>query len=137
MPFTDIKTTVQSLAGKTLFFIDTCHSGNVLGGRRGLAEDINGIINELASAESGAVVFAASTGNQYSLEDAKWNNGAFTKALVEGINGRADYIGRGRITINMLDLYLSERVKELTGGKQTPTTAKPNTIQDFPIAVKR
>jgi WD40 repeat protein len=137
VPFTDIKNTVQSLAGKTLFFIDTCHSGNVLGGRRGLADDLNGIINELSSAESGAVVFAASTGNQYSLEDAKWNNGAFTKALVEGFMGRADYTGKGRITINMLDLYISERVKELTGGKQTPTTAKPNTIQDFPIAVKK
>jgi len=137
VPFTDIKSTVQSLAGKTLFFIDTCHSGNVLGGRRGLADDLNGIINELSSAESGAVVFAASTGNQYSLEDAKWNNGAFTKALVEGFTGRADYSGKGRITINMLDLYISERVKELTGGKQTPTTAKPNTIQDFPIAVKK
>ncbi len=95
-----------------------------------------GII-ELASAESGAVVFAASTGNQYSLEDAKWNNGAFTKALVEGITGRADYTGKGKITINMLDLYISERVKELTGGKQTPTTAKPQTVPDFPIAVKR
>lgn len=137
VPFTDIKNTVQSLAGKTLFFIDTCHSGNVLGGRRGLADDLNGVINELASAESGAVVFAASTGNQYSLEDAKWNNGAFTKALVEGFMGRADYTGKGKITINMLDLYLSERVKELTGGKQTPTTAKPQTVPDFPIAVKR
>lgn len=137
VPFTDIKNTVQSLAGKTLFFIDTCHSGNVLGGRRGLADDLNGVINELASAESGAVVFAASTGNQYSLEDEKWNNGAFTKALVEGFTGRADYSGKGRITINMLDLYISERVKELTGGKQTPTTAKPNTVPDFPIAVKR
>ncbi len=137
VPFTDIKNTVQSLAGKTLFFIDTCHSGNVLGGRRGLADDLNGVINELASAESGAVVFAASTGNQSSFEDAKWNNGAFTKALVEGITGRADYTGKGKITVNMLDLYLSERVKELTGGKQTPTTAKPNTVPDFPIAVKR
>ncbi len=137
VPYTDIKNTVQSLAGKTLFFIDTCHSGNVLGGRRGLADDLNGIINELSSAENGAVVFAASTGNQSSLEDAKWNNGAFTKALVEGFTGKADYAGKGKITVNMLDLYLSERVKELTGGKQTPTTAKPNTIQDFPIAMKK
>ena len=137
VPYTDIKNTVQSLAGKTLLFIDTCHSGNVLGGRRGLADDLNGIINELSSAENGAVVFAASTGNQSSLEDAKWNNGAFTKALVEGFMGKADYAGKGKITVNMLDLYLSERVKELTGGKQTPTTAKPNTIQDFPIAVKK
>ena len=137
VPFTDIKNTVQSLAGKTLFFIDTCHSGNVLGTRRGILDDITGVVNELASAENGAVVFAASTGNQYSLENAAWNNGAFTKALVEGINGRADYVGKGRITINMLDLYISERVKELTKGLQTPTTAKPQTMPDFPIAVKR
>lgn len=35
----------------------------------------------------------------------------------------------------MLDLYASERVKELTGGAQTPTTARPVTIRDFPLAV--
>ncbi len=134
--FEDIKNTVSALAGKTLFFIDTCHSGNVLGARRGL-NDIVGVVNELASAENGAVVFAASTGNQYSLENAAWNNGAFTLAVVEGVGGRADYTGKGRITVNMLDLYISERVKELTRGQQTPTTAKPKTVPDFPIALKK
>lgn len=134
--FSDIKTTVSTLAGKTLAFIDTCHSGNVMGTRRGLA-DITGVVNELASAENGAVVFASSTGNQFSLENSSWNNGAFTKALVEGLGGKADYAGKGTISINMLDLYLSERVKELTGGKQTPTTTKPNTVPDFPVAMKR
>jgi len=134
--FSDIKNTLASLAGKALLFVDTCHSGNVMGGRRGVA-DINAFINELSSAENGVIVFASSTGRQYSLENDKWSNGAFTKALVEGISGKADYGGKGRITINMLDLYLSERVKELTGGQQTPTTTKPQTIQDFPLAVKR
>ncbi|MGI9107334.1 MAG: caspase family protein, partial [Pyrinomonadaceae bacterium] len=110
--FNDIKQTVATIAGKVLFFVDTCHSGNVLGtGRRGLLDDLNGVVNELASAENGAVVFAASTGKQYSLEKAEWNNGAFTLAVVEGLGGRADYdkSGKGKITINMLDLYISER----------------------------
>lgn len=136
VPFSDIKTTVQSIAGKALFFVDTCHSGNVMGTRRAL-NDITGVVNELASAGNGAVVFAASTGRQYSLEDAAWGNGAFTKALVEGLAGKADYTGSGKITINMLDLYLSERVKELTKGRQTPTTTKPQTVADFPVAVRR
>jgi uncharacterized caspase-like protein len=134
--FSDIKNTVASLAGKTILFVDTCHSGNIMGARRAVA-DINAFVNELASAENGAVVFAASTGRQYSLEDPVWNNGAFTKALVEGISGKADYAGKGKITINMLDLYISERVKELTKGKQTPTTTKPNTVPDFPMAVRK
>jgi len=134
--FSDIKNTINSIAGKVILFVDSCHSGNVMGTRRGVA-DVNAVVNELSSAENGAVVFAASTGKQYSLEAKEWNNGAFTKALVEGISGKADYTGKGKITINMLDLYLSERVKELTKGTQTPTTTKPQTISDFPVAVTR
>jgi WD40 repeat protein len=136
VPFTEMKNTVTSLAGKTILFIDTCHAGNVMGAR-GAPADIMGIVNELASAENGAVVFASSTGKQYSFEDSNWGNGAFTKAVVEGINGKADYSSKGKITINMLDLYISERVKELTGGKQTPATAKPQTIPDFPLVLKK
>jgi uncharacterized caspase-like protein len=134
VPYADIKNTVANLAGKTLVFVDTCHSGNVMGTRKALG-DVTSIANELASAENGAVVFASSTGRQFSLERPEWNNGAFTKALIEGLNGKADYTKKGKVSINMLDLYLSERVKELTEGQQTPTTTKPQTIQDFPVTV--
>ncbi len=132
----DSKNTVATLAGTVLFFLDTCHSGNVMGSGKFRAPlHITGVINALASAEDGAVVFAASTGKQFSLENPAWGNGAFTKALVEGLTGQADYGKKGRITVNMLDLYLSERVKELTGGKQTPTTTKPPSTPDFPVAL--
>lgn len=134
LPFSDIKNTVASIAGKVTMFVDTCHSGNVMGKRA--VTDITGVINELTSAENGVVVFSSSTGRQYSLEDPTWGNGAFTKALVEGLQGRADLLGKGKITINMLDAFIAERVKEITKGKQTPVTAKPNTVPDFPIAVK-
>ncbi|MEN2994245.1 MAG: hypothetical protein ABDH19_02715, partial [Thermodesulfovibrio sp.] len=68
--------------------------------------------------------------------DPQWGNGAFTKAVVEGIGGRADLLGKGKITVNMLDAYIAERVKELTKGKQTPVTTKPQTVPDFPVAVR-
>ncbi len=132
----EIKATVSRLPGKVLFFVDSCHAGDVMGDRRrGIATDIDKIVNDLVAAENGIVVFASSTGSQYSLENDKWQNGAFTKALVEGLSGKAAYTDKGFITINMLDLYLAERVKELTEGKQTPTTSKPKTIPDFPLAV--
>jgi len=134
VPFSDIKNTVSSIAGKVVMFVDTCHSGGVMGKRS--APDITGVINELTSAENGVVVFASSTGRQYSLEDPQWGHGAFTKALIEGLEGKADILGKGKITVNMLDAYVAERVKELTKGKQTPVTAKPETIPDFPVAIK-
>jgi len=134
--YTDIKNTVAGLAGKSLMFVDTCYSGNVFGKGKRAITDMTAVINELSSAENGVVVFSSSTGRQYSLEDPKWGNGAFTKAIVEGVKGKADLLGKGKITINMLDAYVAERVKDLTKGKQTPVTTKPQTVPDFPIAVR-
>ncbi|MDP1989422.1 MAG: caspase family protein [Syntrophales bacterium] len=135
----DITSTVTMIAGKVLVFIDACHSGNLMGKtkRRGLVVSSGAVVNELASAENGAVVFSSSTGRQYSQEKPEWGNGAFTKGLVEGLSGKADYRSTGRITVNMLDLYVSERVKELTEGQQTPTTVKPPNVPDFPVVVLR
>ena len=141
--FEEIQKTLASIAGKVLFFIDSCHAGNALGklyAAKGAAtggSDLTRLVNELSSAENGAVVFASSTGRQESLESDEWKNGAFTKAIVEGLNGKADLLQNGKITVNELETYLAERVKELTEGQQTPTVAKPQTIPDFPIAVKR
>lgn len=137
VPQADIRDTLSSIAGKVVFFIDTCHSGNVLGTAkaRGLDNDINAFVNDLASAENGVVVFTASTGGQFSLEDPAWGNGAFTKAVVEGLNGKADLDHTGRITHKELDYYIAERVKELTGGKQSPVSITPNGLPDFPIAI--
>jgi hypothetical protein len=56
---------------------------------------------------------------------------------MEGLSGKADMLGRGRIMITALDYYISDRVKELTGDQQTPATAKPKTIVDFPVALRR
>lgn len=133
----DVRTTLSSLAGKAVFFFDTCHAGNVLGaGRRDLARDISSVINELAGTENGVVVFSSSTGRQFSYENPAWRNGAFTLALVEGLNGAAARPDSNRITHKMLDYYVSERVKALTEGRQTPVTQAPGGVPDFPVALK-
>jgi uncharacterized caspase-like protein len=117
--------------------LDTCHSGSVLGPtRRDAGNDLAGVINDLSSAENGVVVFSSSTGRQYSQESSDWGNGAFTKALIEGLSGKADYDGKGAITFKMLHLYVSERVKELTKGQQSPVTQAPGGVPDFPLAIK-
>lgn len=132
----EIRNTLAKLPGTALFLIDTCHAANVLGQKRGLV-DINKLANELSSAENGVVVMSAATARQSAIEDAAWGNGAFTRALLDGLGGKADFLKDGRITLNELDLYVSGRVKEMTQGRQTPTTAKPNTIRDFPLALAR
>ncbi|MBI5331380.1 MAG: caspase family protein [Betaproteobacteria bacterium] len=135
----DIKIALNTLPGKAVFFVDTCHSGNALGSAktRGAGTDINAFVNELASAENGVVVFTAATGRQFSLEDPSWGNGAFTKAVIEGLNGKADFQKTGKVTHKGLDYYVAERVKELTRGRQSPVSIAPSGVTDFPIAVVR
>ena len=133
--FSELRDTLMTLPGHAVLFVDTCHAGDVMGGKNG-ASVVDGVVNELSAVENGVVVFASSTGRQISLENAAWGNGAFTKAIIEGIDGKADYTGKGKITVTSLDLWLSERVQELTNGKQTPTTAKPRTIPDFALALR-
>ena len=138
VPSVEIQKAIQSTMGKVVVFLDTCYSGNVLGaGGRELRGDVNGLANELVSAENGAVVLMASTGNQVALERPEWGNGAFTKFLVEGLGGKADLMKKGRVMISALGYYISEKVKELTGGQQTPASATPKTIPDFAVAMSR
>jgi uncharacterized caspase-like protein len=116
--------------------MDACHSGNLPIARRSVVgTDVTGHINDLSSAENGAVVFSSSAGSQFSLESPRWGNGAFTKGLLEGLSGKADYNKDGAISVNELNLYVSESVKNLTGGQQTPVMQKPNGIGDFPLVI--
>lgn len=140
VPWSEIRATVEGVAGRVLFFVDSCHSGGALAGRKGmrvfpLGQDTTALVNTLASAESGAVVFAAAAGKQVAFENPDWGNGAFTKALVEALHGQAVPAGQRELNVSTLEFYVAERVKQLTGGRQTPSTLKPATIPDFALAV--
>ena len=134
-----VQQTISSLAGKALFFIDACHSaaGLVSTAEPRSAIDITGVVNELAAAENGVVMFSSSTGREVSVEDQRWQNGAFTEALLEAFAGKGDFTGDGAMSIAELDLYLSERVKELTEQQQHPVVRKPDIVPDFQVALVR
>ncbi len=154
-----IKEIISKISGKTLLFVDTTHEVSKVITKSAASSDeiflntpdsdypnmnyntINDnqtkeAVNKFNSAENGVIVFASSTGKQLTEENPKLGNSAFAKALIEGLDGAANITIDGAITINHLDLYLSERVKKLTGNKQTPVTTKPEVISDFPIAMK-
>ena len=132
--FRDIRRTLAELPGRNLLFVDTCHAGNVIGSTQaGLSMNNSSAINELASPENNIIVFASSSGDQEAIEKDDWGNGAFTKALIEGMRGRADFMKRGRISYKQLDAYVADRVSDLTDGLQTPVTPVLLTVPDFPL----
>jgi WD40 repeat protein len=128
---------LTKIGGKKVFFFDTCYSGAILGGKAPNTQaNVDKFANELRAAENGIVVFTSSTGNELSQEKTEWGNGAFAKAVVEGLQGAA---GRPEVPVIMIsDLhgYVSRRVKDLTNGGQKPMMAMPKTVEDFAISVR-
>ena len=130
----DFQDVLARIPSKVILMVDTCHSGSVTGKRRGVG-DMTDAIRELVNAESGVVVMTASTGRELSQERPEWGHGAFTKAIIEGLNGKANYDNNNTIDIKELDLFVTTRVKALTKGKQHPTTEIPRTLPNFPVMI--
>jgi WD40 repeat protein len=137
----DYKTIRQTLVkfsgagNKAIFLIDTCYAGGALGPNLG-ASSADSFATQLSRPEYNVVVLTASSGDQLSYEDAKWGDGAFTKALLEGVTeGKADPAQTGEITVFDLSSYVTKRVKVLTEQRQIPRLLMPSGgVEDFAIA---
>ncbi len=129
----ELRAALRQVPGRALLFIDTCHAGSALGatgsGRNG---ELARFVNDMS--DNGVVVFAASAGRQESLESDEWGNGAFTTALLAGLEGKADPLRLGRVTYKGLDYFVSEEVRRLTSGRQTPVSLSPMGVPDFELA---
>jgi Caspase domain len=130
-----IRKSLQHLSGKVLWFLDTCHAGAAANRQ---PVNISVLVNTASASENGGVVvFASSTGKQVSVESTDLGNGAFTKAVVEGIEmGKAAPYG-DLVTTSSLDGYVRFRVDQITHGAQTPVMERPPQEPDFPIAEVR
>ena len=124
---------LSSLRGRVLLFLDTCRAGAVFGGsddERRRKVDVTSLLNSLTYSQGGLVVFSAAQGRGLSQEKEEWGHGAFTKVLLEALQGGAAN-GNGEITINDLDTYLADHVSALTNGAQSPIQTRPPGVPSF------
>ncbi len=113
-------------AGRVLLFLDACHSGDMS----------NGASNEKVAASIArqmGIVFASSSGNEYSFENPDWGHGAFTKAILDGLGGAADYTKDGKVDWSELQLYVISAVREMTKGGQNPTIPRLEQFSNFDL----
>ncbi|MCW5662126.1 MAG: caspase family protein [Burkholderiaceae bacterium] len=129
---TQLREALAAVKGRTLFFVDTCYASRAIG-KLDRRETLR-LANGLSQSEMGVIVFSGSAPRQESLESAAWGNGAFTKALLDGLGGLADSRRVGFVTHIGLDGYVAHAVRALTVGRQTPVTVLPQGIADYPIA---
>jgi WD40 repeat protein len=95
------------------------------------------IYNDLAR-RSGAIVFSACKGGEFSYENAALENGFFTEKIIEALDKKsADKNNDGIISVDELREYVSREVAKLTSdgkypeGLQHPTVDRDNIYQKF------
>jgi hypothetical protein len=126
VPTGKILETIRNLEGTRIVILDACRSGAGADGMVLAASPagMNKVSNELGDRTLGVILYASARGPQVSFEHKDWLNGAFTKALIEGLRGAADPKNRGYVETDALSVYVRERVEELTSklklGKQEP-----------------
>ena len=127
--FREIKALLQDLPCKVLLFADTCHSGGITGAKTVKWDDP---LRDLVSEEYGAVVFSSSLPREVSLEDPAWQHGAFTKALLDALDGSdSDYDRNGYLSISELQVGLDRRRQATNAGPAASGGRASSTIPDF------
>jgi uncharacterized caspase-like protein len=126
-------------AQKQLFILDACQSAGALEhitAARGAAEEK--AIAQLARS-TGTHWLTASGSEQFASEFKELGHGTFTYVLLEAMKGKADEGGDNKITVKELDVYLQEKVPDLTekyrGTPQYPASYSYG--NDFPIVLVR
>lgn len=126
----EIIDTLQNIPGRAMFFLDTCHAGALANQAK-----VAGTVNRIEE-EKGVIVFASSTAKELSQEKDEWGNGAFTKALIEGLRGEAADPKDGLIYPTTLKRQVTRRVRELTVNEQRPYISDHGIDDPIAIVVK-
>lgn len=83
---------------------------------------------------SGATVISSAGGAEYAMESDQWKNGLFTYAFLSGLtNMAADFNQDGSISVTEIRSFVNSRVKELSKGKQIPSSREENISLDYII----
>jgi hypothetical protein len=130
----DFKARIKGVPGRVILFLDACHSGALIeNDRRSGDGPTDQLYRDLTSREYGLVVMCSSKGVEVSRESNTHKSGLFTLAVVEGLKGKARKSSEGAVYLKALDDYVTERVKDLSEGRQHPLASKDTTITNIPL----
>ena len=131
VPGNAVKEKLAGMPGRLLAVFDACHSGAAAESyQAGGADDL---VRELLTDDVGVIVLCSSMGDEYSIESSATKAGFFTYALVEGLNGKADFNKDGYVFIHEATAYAALRVKQLSKGEQNPTLGRSPHLKPFAL----
>ncbi len=149
---TDILSVLNRINCKKLLFIDACHSGSIAFMTNGVKSanptaDLATAVVNLTNAKPGLRTIVSCSAGELSYEDPTWQNGAFTKSILEAFNNQTtpqedkqlipDMDNDHTLTLTELYSFLQQRVpflvKTVKGKSQHPFMPNQQRMEHLPI----
>lgn len=131
LPFSELEAQMRDLPGRVVLLADTCHAGAIAPSER--PYDLSRLLSSSSSLFEGMLILTAASGYELSYEDASKGHGAFTTAVIEALEGRADRDGDWTLSASELAAYVRWRVPATTLSRQHPTIHLPYSLLDFAL----
>jgi tetratricopeptide (TPR) repeat protein len=115
----ELVSTQLSKVGRVAFFVDVCRAGVIASIK---SKSVNRSVEALGEAEGQMLGIMASRATELSFEGPEFGggHGAFSYALLKGLNGAADKNGDGIVDVNETINYVQSAVPAATNDKQHP-----------------
>jgi uncharacterized caspase-like protein len=109
----DLRTELLRLAerGRVLVLLDACRSGALTEDGADTAVDASQLRAALAAAN--VTVLTSSSGQENSIEDERWQNGAFTQVFLDALGQAADSDRNSVVSMSELTRYITDGVPRL------------------------
>lgn len=121
---TEIIDYLKAIPCRKLIFIDACHSGAAGSGQEGGDLSSASMLASLAESSSDISMLLSCRADEYSYEDSKWSNGAFTEALVSSVEtfrttpSKIDQNGDQQLSLKEWYTYLGGEIERLIAQKR-------------------
>jgi uncharacterized caspase-like protein len=93
-----------------------------------------GLVRELNGYGHGVMVLCAARPRETAQEVTRLHHGFLTRAVLEGLRGKADANNDGTITAGELDEYVVRRVRQLSKDEQHAVAGETRSIHSLPLA---
>ncbi len=122
LPMQELKKQVENIKCRNIvMMIDTCHSGGVKSLGRPDEKALDKLVRS-ANRQTRIAILTSSRTNESSIESEKWQHGAFTYFMLDGLSGTADNFPHdGRVSVTELFDYVMVAVPRATDRAQHPS----------------
>ncbi|WP_342190380.1 caspase family protein [Stieleria varia] len=130
----ELDNVLRKIPTNLILFCDTCHAGGF--------EATAKVFKNPESGTSiwrgrGHVVFASCLPHEESLEDSRWENGAFTQAILEFLqSSKSDYDQDGTLTFDEMAIFVKSAVRRMTDESQNPAIEVPSSVSNIPFTTR-